>query len=362
MPDINISGAVVQPDSPIYDGVSYAVSRLPAQSYRFQSSAIGDAPDVVLFRHFVGEQSASINLAPAEGEVGTLVRGSSVSPYEFELDTDGFTALSSRKHTAKAATCYIVTPPCREFRASWSHKIPNDRAFVGATQRETNPASSVWKNHWYMNDLTGGGIAANADLCLDTAVGGHRLVIAGNSSQPELPDLGHISNYWDWNGWNYRGIYHKADAVDPILNNGLIEQRFTSKKIGGSKTTGSLLQSSTVPVYGSSTTVQLATSQYDYFHVGTYFISTEGDYIGNAYERNLYLACGTNSRQTLLLLNAATIADSTICFSYNFDAWNSGGNYVDFTTRAWHCDITHAAIIKSDGSVHVSALADLEVL
>lgn len=362
MPDINLGGAIQQANSPIIDGGNYSTTRLPAQSYRFQSSAIGTAPTVELFRHFVGTEGASINLSPGVGEVGTLLRGSSTSPYEFELDTDGFTALSSRKHTATSASCYIQTTPCREFRASWGHRIPQDRAFVGATERETAPASSVWKNHWYMNGITGGGIAASADLCLDTAVGSNRLIIQGNSSQPALPDLGHIGNYWDWNGWNYRGIYHRADAVDPILNNGLIEQRFTSKKIGGSKTTGSLLQSSTVPVYGPSTTVQLATSQYDYFHVGTYFIDTAGNYIGNAYERNLYLACGENSRQCLMLLNAATIADATAAFAYYFDAWNAGSNYVDFTTRDWHYDMTHAAIIKSDGSVHIAALSSLEVL
>lgn len=360
--NIDLTDAVVQSDSPKIDGADYAATRLPAQSYRFQSSAIGASPNVELFRHFVGAAGASINLSPSAGEVGTLLRGGSVDPLEFEIDTDGFTALSFRKHTAASGSFYIQTTPCREFRCGYSHRIPNDRSFVGSTQRETAPVSSVWKNHWYMHGSSGGTINANADICLDSAVGGNRLWVTGNSSQPSIPDIAHIGDWWDWHGYNYRSVYLKADETDPILNNGLIEQRFTSKKIAGTKGTGSVLQSSTAPVYGGSTPVQLATSEYDYFYVGAYFIDAQGNYIGNAYERNLYLAVGPNSRQGLILLNASTLAAATVCFDYYFDAWNSASNFVDFTTRPWHSEITHAGIIKPDGSVHIEPLTSLEVI
>lgn len=359
---INLSGFVQQASSPTIDGANWAATRISPATYRFQSSAIGAAPNVELFRHFVGSLGASINLTPAAGEVGTLLRGSSTKPLEFEMDTDGFTALSFRKRLENVGTFYIQTTPCREFRCGYSHRIPNDKSFPGQTARETVPVGSVWKNHWFMNGVNGGSVTNNADICLDTAVGGNRLIVQGNSSQPAVPDMAHLGDNWDWHGWNSRSVYLKANDADPIAGSGTVIQRFTSKKIGGSKTTGTRIQSSTVPVYGPSTPVLLANSEYDYFYAGTYFIEAQGDYIANAYERNLYLAVGPNSMQCLMLLNAATIDDATVCHEYHFDEWDAANNRVTFTTRDWHTEITHAAIIKSDGSVHVAALSSLEVL
>lgn len=363
MADINISTALQQVSSPVIDARNFSTPRLPPRSYRFQSSAIGAAPNVVLFRHFRGSLGGSINLSPGAGEVGTLLRGSSTFPLEFESDPDGFTALSFRKHKQRAGSFYLQTADCREFFCAYSRRIPQDKSFPGTTARETAPTGSVSKDHWFMSGANGGSVTANTDICLVTAVGGNRLIVQGNSSQPAVPDMAHIGDHWDWNGWNSFGVYIKANEADPLAGNGLIEQWFTSRKIGGSKTTGTRIQSSTVPVYGPSTPVALATSFYNYFYTGTYFVESDGAYIANAQERDLYLAIGAGtSRQHIMLLNAATIEAATSRIPYYFDAWNSSSNYVDFTTREWHTDITHVAIVKADGSTHISALADLEVL
>ena len=360
--NIRFTGYTEQGSSPKLDGANWSTTRLGPATYRFQSSAIGAAPTVALFRHFVGTLGSSINLNPGPGEVGVLQRGSSTKPLEFEMDTDGFTALSFRKRLENVGTFYIQTTPCREFRCGYSHRIPNDCAFPGQTVRETPPVGSSWKNHWFMFGLDGGVVTTSTDICLDTAVSGNRLIVQGNSAQPAVPDMAHIGDNWDWHGWNSRSVYLKANELDPLAGNGLIVQRFTSKKIGGLKTSGTRIQSSTVPVYGPSTPVILASSEFNTFQVGTYFTEAEGEHIANAYERHLYLAVGPNSRQCLLLLNAPTLEAATVCHEYYFDEWDAANNRVTFTTREWHTEITHAAIIKADGSVHVAALSSLEVL
>jgi hypothetical protein len=361
MQTIDLSGLHAQFSSPKRDARSPVLARVPPKTHTFNVANPGAAPNVVLFRRFRGAAGSSINLAPAAGEIGTLLRSGAgaANPLLFDIDTDGFTAISAQQKRLGVGTFYIITPPSREFRMAYLEKCPNDACFPDTTMRETVPTTSALKSCWYMNSINGGAVLGRADLYLANH-NGPQIIFGGNQSQPFISVGSAICNMvdgWDWNGWNSIGYYQKANEIDPIGGNGITERKISSGRTGVTKTTKTKIINNTLPVYGTSGRVDLATSEYDYFHVWTYFEEDSGDYITNLYKRNVYLACGAGSYQCLYLADGPVFADA-FTTEHLATSWVDGASgQVLVTTDEWEAGwATHAFLRCADGRLEVMAL------
>lgn len=369
MPDIDMSGAVVQPDSPIYDGLNYAVARPVVAEYEItvSGSAAGVAPNVVLFRRYRGQVGDEINLAPVAGEIGTLQK-TDTNSNPFVLDDDGFTAIAARNGGNQVGSFYFTFPDAQEFRLAHSEKVPNECAIAGNGTRETVPSGSNAKTYWIMNGSNGSGVAAQADLCVPTYTS-TTVQIQGNASQPYGSSAIYtFADGFDFFGWNHVDHYQRADATNPTTANGTIETMFTSGKTGATKTTGTKTITSTAPVHGGSTTVQAATSAFNYLRIWTYFIELRAGqpntHLSQMIDHNAYLATGTGTAyQCLYLTNNIDVEDSTFKVPIAASSWDNGAGIIRFIPDAWELSYaTHYALRKSDGSWQTGLISELTIV
>lgn len=368
MPTIDLSGAVIQSNSPVIDSKNYSTARDAIAEYEIavSGSAAGDAPNVILFRRFEGAFGDDVNLSPnaSVGEIGTLLK-TSTSKNPYIIDDDGFACVANRDETNQVGSFYFTFTPTHEFRLATSEKVPNDKAFPGNGSRETIPTGSNCKSIWIMNGSNGSGVAAQADLCVPTYVGVN-VQIQGNASQPYgAAALYTFDHGFDFFGWNHTDHYQKADPTNPTTANGTIETMFSSARINGaSKTTGGIIASATAPVHGASTTVQAANSQFDYLRFWSYcLVRRTGEtevQLSQFAMKNVYFATGANSYQCLYLMNASTFAAATFKTPVVATEWDNVGGIIRFIPSAWELNYcTHYGLHKADGSWQTGLISEL---
>lgn len=336
-------------------GGGYSTVQPAADSVIVSGSGFGSAPNVVLFRRFTeGDDLSAISTTPATGEIGTF---DSVGSSRYYTMPDGKSAYASfNPDTNTQSILQLSFPAARKFRSGFSTMVPVGKYFPGATAVETMSTSSSWKMDWMLMDTDANNDNSEADLCVPTKGTTTGWQIGGNAVT--VGSIGPIADSWSWTDWVTVSYWQDSDEIDAVNNASTQEFKVCSPTISGGKTTGVHTVSFSVPSFAptGAATVTHATAFYAMVKANAYFSRATGaEAETQAVRRNWYLATGDNSRQCILLGNAAGLTNCTRMDHIAPDSWTD--TEVVFTPSAFESSIyTHYHIIKPDGSVVSGAL------
>jgi hypothetical protein len=270
---------------------------------------------------------------------------------------------------------YFEYPDTGEFLIYSTEKTPNGWAFAGQINRETTPSGSVLKTSW---PSKGDGYGSKVDVAAFTSIGAN-ISVVGNTSNAGgvVSNFVQFDDYWDWNGWNDFSYYQREGMPDPIFNNGHQQIMVSSAKTGETKTTGTKILSQSVPVHGTpianggASDVQAGDTDFNRTYIWSYFKDFEDafknlpkTYKSNMLRRANYWATGSNSYQRIILINAATVEDSTRHWVKMFSYWgvyDSENDAIEFVLSNHERSVfTHAALLKPNGNYDIRTLASLK--
>lgn len=212
------------------------------------------------------------------------------------------------------------------------------KTFPSSTDTDP-PASSVWKQTWFMKDNS---ISTDDNICMPTWTGG-AWQYDGNSIHPAFYPPG---SWWAGTEWSRAMGWLKGDEVDPVNNNGTLW-------FGGLNSAGM--------VQGSKTTVPVFV-QNGWFNgarfPGWMAIPPPSSTQSALYD-DIYLAVGANSACRAEITNNAIYTSSTNAAICTITSWVEGatntdvtftvrsGSFVSFTGAYIHIFDSNNAVIAS---------------
>jgi hypothetical protein len=112
--------------------------------------------------------------------------------------------------------------PVTEMFLSIAYKVPAGKYFPGATTVQTFPSGSSCKEYWLFKlPYTDNNQTADNDLVLmNHAQGNGNFLLEGNDITSLVPDLANASTWWEWDIYNIKTHWVKANAADPSGSNG----------------------------------------------------------------------------------------------------------------------------------------------
>lgn len=315
-------------------------------------SGFGGAPNVVLFRRFTdGTDLSAIPTTPATGDIGTF---DSVGSSRYYAMPDGKTAYASYNNDAGTQSILQLSfSAAQKYRVGHSTMVPVGKYFPNATAVETIPTGSNWKMDWLLYDGNANNDFTEADQAVPNKGNNVAFTSTGNSIQGSSWLT--AADVWDWNGWNTFSYWQDCGA-SPQVDASIQQMMISSATIAGSKTTGTYTVTKNTasfnPTGAASGGVLLdANCAYQMIKSNAYFeraVGAEAD--TQAVRRNWYLAIGDNSRQHILLGNAASLSDCTQTAHIPHDSWSD--TEVKFTPDEFEYTLfTHYFITKPDGSI-----------